>query len=152
MWWRLRHRDYEERKGETNRAAFKALVEEGPPPGVLAYSEGRPVGWCAIAPREEYVRLRTSRLFPPIDDQQVWSVTCLFVSPDHRGKGVAERLVQEALSLAASDGAAIVEAYAVAPKKRTAPVFLSQGPVSVYRKCGFRTIKQPSVTRHLMRI
>ncbi len=51
MWWRLRHRDYEERKGETNRAAFKALVEEGPPPGVLAYSEGRAPSAGAPSPR-----------------------------------------------------------------------------------------------------
>jgi len=142
MWWRLRHRDYEERKGETNRRAFKAIVEEGPAPGVLAYSKERPVGWCAIAPRGEYQRLETSRLFPPIDDQPVWSITCLFVSPDYRGKGVAPALIQ----------GAVVEAYAVAPDKRTAPVFLSQGPVSVYRKAGFQTIKQPSPTRHLMRI
>ena len=152
MWWRLRHRDYEEKKGESNRLAFKALVEEGPPPGVLAYSKEGPVGWCAIAPRGEYQRLKTSRLFPPIDDQPVWSITCLFIAPDYRGRGVAPALIQGALDLAGSQGATVVEAYAVAPKRRTAPVFLSHGPLSVYQKAGFRTIKQPSPTRHLMRI
>jgi hypothetical protein len=34
------------------------LVKAGMPIGILAYDGRDPVGWCSIAPRETYGRLR----------------------------------------------------------------------------------------------
>jgi hypothetical protein len=36
------------------KAGMQARVAAGVLVGVLAYVEGAPVGWCAIAPRESY--------------------------------------------------------------------------------------------------
>src|SRR5437867_9852589 len=62
MWWRQSRAEFAARRGDGNRRAFRALVEQGPPPGVLAYAGGRAIGWCAIAPRRDYPRLERSRV------------------------------------------------------------------------------------------
>ena len=75
MTWRLPRARFEEGKGDGNRAAFRRRVRSGPPPGVLAYVEDEPAGWCAIAPRAEYEYLSRSRVLRAIDDRAVWAVS-----------------------------------------------------------------------------
>jgi len=79
MWPRLVASEYRRRRGAPNRRAFHRLVESGHPPGVLAYVDGEPAGWCAIAPRHRLARLERSRVMAAVDDKPVWSVTCFFI-------------------------------------------------------------------------
>ncbi|MDQ3979720.1 MAG: GNAT family N-acetyltransferase [Actinomycetota bacterium] len=97
-----------------NRAAMADLVTAGPEPGLLAYVDGRPVGWIAVAPREEYGQLVRSPTFKPPDpaEQGVFAITCFFVHSEARRRGVARRLVRAAVAHARSRGATAVEAYA----------------------------------------
>src|SRR5688572_13082625 len=51
----------------TPAAARKALLKDRfdggmPAPGVLAYRDGTPVGWCAVEPRECYPRILRSQV------------------------------------------------------------------------------------------
>ena len=57
MYWRIRRADCQRQYGAGNKQAFKALVESGQVPGILAYVNGKPIGWCAIAPRAATPRL-----------------------------------------------------------------------------------------------
>ena len=57
MWWRLTTAEFERLKGEGNRTAMKKLVDSGKVPGILAFSGSRAVGWCSVAPREDFGRL-----------------------------------------------------------------------------------------------
>jgi len=84
MWPRLRRSNFQKQKGPGNKKAMKRLVQSGPPPGLLAYDDGRPVAWCALAPRETYHALANSRILKPVDDQPVWSVVCFFVAKPYR--------------------------------------------------------------------
>src|SRR5580765_4892432 len=68
MWPRLTSRAYEAGRGDGHRRRLRAIVTAGERPGILAYAGGEPVGWCAVAPRAEYVRLATSRVMAPVDD------------------------------------------------------------------------------------
>ena len=69
--------------GAANREALKALVEGGAEPGLLAYRDDVPIGWVALAPREEYGRVLRSPLHKPIDDEPgVWAITCFFVTSE----------------------------------------------------------------------
>ena len=79
MWWRLQRAEWNKSKGESNRRAFRKLVAAGREPGILAYAGGRPVGWCAIEPRESYPVLEGARTLSRVDSKPVWSITCLFV-------------------------------------------------------------------------
>lgn len=75
MWWRLAATKWRAQKGEGNRKAMRSLISDGQTPGLLAYADGQPVAWCAVAPRASYVRLASSRVLKPVDDHPVWSVT-----------------------------------------------------------------------------
>ena len=53
MYWRMPRRDFEASLGAGTRQLFRARVEAGPPPGLLAYRGGAPVGWVQVGPRAD---------------------------------------------------------------------------------------------------
>lgn len=149
---RLGAREYAANKGENNRRALAELARRGPPPGVLVFSGGEPIGWCAIAPRAEYRRLAGSRVLAPVDATPVWSITCLFVAKAARKRGVSRAAIEGAAAFARSRGARIVEAYPIDPKKGDVPpVFAWTGLLSAYLACGFREVARRSETRPIVR-
>ena len=79
MWWRLSRKEFEKGQGEINKKAMKSIVQSGQIPGLIAYHEGEPCGWCSVAPREHYGSLERSRVLKRIDDQKVWSLVCFFI-------------------------------------------------------------------------
>ena len=68
MWWLLRRRDFRAFSGEERKAALRSWVRSGAEPGLLAYRGGKPVAWCALAPRSEYAALAASRKLKPVGD------------------------------------------------------------------------------------
>ncbi|GIK15925.1 MAG: hypothetical protein BroJett003_08890 [Planctomycetota bacterium] len=152
-YWRKTRPEYERGKGDANRAHFRAVVKDGEhPPGVIAYIGGKPVGWCAVAPREEYVRLRTSRVLKPVDDQPVWAVTCFYIDRTHRGRGLSVALLKGATDLARRAGAEVVEGYPVDPRGgRQADVFVYTGLASAFLRAGFKEVARRSPTRPILR-
>lgn len=152
MWWRLSKREFDTQKGEGNRRAMKAIVDSGRVPGILAYHEGQPVGWCSVAPREEFPRLERSRILKPVDKQPVWSVVCFFVDKLHRHRGVAARLLEAAVEYVRERGGSIVEGYPVEPKRSGIPdLFAYHGLASMFRGVGFTEVARRSETRAMMR-
>ena len=153
MYWRQTHSEYEAQKGETNKRAMKALVQSGQVPGILAYDGDRPVGWCSLAPREDYARLSRSRILKRVDDKLVWSIVCFVVASDQRRKGIQSALVHAAVDFATSNGATIVEAYPVEPKKDSVPdLFVFTGLASAFTGAGFEEVARRSETRPIMRM
>lgn len=152
MWWRLRRAQFNAAKGDGNKQALQRLVESGAVSGLLAYVDDRPVGWCAIAPRNHYPVLERSRVLQRVDDQPIWSVVCFFVSRPFRNKGVTAALLRAALAYAKQQGATVVEGYPVEPKAgRTADVFVYTGVASTFLKAGFVEVLRRSETRPIMR-
>src|SRR4030095_12854428 len=96
-------------RAQANRAALKALVDGGNPPGLLGYRGKVPVGWVSIGPREEYARLKRSPVMKAVDTQAVWSVICFVVPAEYRGQGVAQALLKGAVAYAKQQGAKLVE-------------------------------------------
>src|SRR5947207_1112336 len=74
MFWRLPRAEFQAGKYAGNKAAMQKIVRDGAEPGVLAYEGRQPLGWCAVAPREEYVALARSRVLKSVDETPVWSV------------------------------------------------------------------------------
>jgi GNAT superfamily N-acetyltransferase len=128
------------------------LVNDGPPPGILGYLGGEPVGWCAVAPREEYSALTRSRILRPVDNKPVWSVSCLFVRKDRRKKGLSVQLLRAAVEHVKRQGGTVVEGYPVEPKAGTLPdPFVWHGLASAFLAAGFREVARRSETRPIMR-
>jgi len=152
MYWRLTRTQFYEQQGELNHRNIQALVDSGNIPGILAYSGDEPIGWCSIAPREEFPTLGRSRILKPVDDQPVWSVVCFFVARNQRRKGVTVDLLKAAVDFARSNGARIVEGYPVELKTGKAPVvFIYTGVLSAFKQAGFSEVLRRSETRPIMR-
>lgn len=151
MYWRLPRREYEAIRGEGARVALKGLVDSGAAPGILAYADGEPIGWCALAPREAYPVLERSRILKRVDNQPVWSIVCFFVARRWRRKGLTVRLLQAALEFARERGAMIIEGYPVEPKEQRPDAFVYTGLASAFRKAGFVQVARRSETRPIMR-
>jgi GNAT superfamily N-acetyltransferase len=152
MYWRLSRTQYEAQHGELNRRNIKVLVDSGDIPGILAYSGDEPIGWCSIAPREEFPTLGRSRILKPVDDQPVWSVVCFFVARGQRHKGLTVQLLKAAIEFARSNGARIIEGYPVEPKAGNAPdVFVYTGLFSAFKEAGFTEVLRRSETRPITR-
>lgn len=153
MYWRQARSEYELLKGEGNKQFLKSMVEDGVEPGLLAYDGDTPVGWIALAPRNEYSTLARSRILKPVDDQSVWSVTCFFVSRSHRKMGITGHLLAAAADYARSKGAKILEGYPVDPKGDKKPdVFVYTGLLPTFEKAGFVEVLRRSDTRPIMRL
>jgi GNAT superfamily N-acetyltransferase len=152
MYWRLAQAQFKTQKGEQNRKSMKRIVAQGEIPGILAYRGRRPIGWCAVAPREKYVRLQRSRLLKPIDEQPVWSIACLLVDKEFRRCGVSVALLHAAADYVRLHGGRIVEGYPVEPRTSHMPdAFAWTGVASAYRRAGFIEQSRRSATRPIMR-
>jgi len=151
MTWRVPRPVFDEQKGEGNKRAFRKIVKSGATPGILLYDGNDPVGWCALAPREQYPRLEASRILKPVDEQPVWSVSCLFVAKTHRRKGLSSLLLKEAVAFAGKRGASIVEGYPTETDGSLPDPFVWTGTAAAFRKAGFKEVLRRSKTRPIMR-
>ncbi|MGD8965519.1 MAG: GNAT family N-acetyltransferase [Gammaproteobacteria bacterium] len=152
MWWRCTRRQFDLNGNEGNRRAFRKIVSQGSPPGILAYAADKAVGWCSVAPRESYSSLMRSRVLKPADAQPAWAVTCLFVARDWRGRRMSEALVRASVDYVRERGGRLVEAYPTDPRgKRLAAVSSYMGTPAIFRAAGFREFSRPSPARVIMR-
>jgi GNAT superfamily N-acetyltransferase len=139
--------DYRTHTDASNRRSFKKVVDTAKaPPGVLAYGDGVPAGWCAVAPRDDYSRLARSRTTAPLDEQPVWSVVCFFIRRGMRGQGLTGALLAAAVDLATQHGAKIVEGY---PVEGSGDPF--HGVASVFKAAGFKEVARRAPNRPFMR-
>lgn len=107
--WCMAYRD--SRVPNEERAAYmRAECTTEPGPGVLAYVDGEPAGWCSVAPRSTYRRLMNSRTIP-MTDEEAWSIVCFVVRPRYRGRGLMHALLDGAVAHAKRHGATAVEGY-----------------------------------------
>lgn len=152
MYERLTGSEFKLRSEERNKRAMKAVVDSGRVPGLLAYLDNEPVGWCSVAPREQFGRLHRTHGIPDSDGRNVWSVVCFFIHRKHRGQGIAGKLLRAAVDYARSNGAEIIEAYPVNTENRARTNQESwPGVVSMFEKAEFRKVGQRSRTRPILR-
>jgi GNAT superfamily N-acetyltransferase len=145
MFWRVRGKDWAFGNAAEAREGFHHLVEadRDPAPGLLAYADGRAVGWVSVAPREDFGRLTNSRVRPRIDDQPVWSIVCFVVSKSARGQGLTTRLLDAAMDYAIERGAPALEAYPVDGGDGRVPAALGYtGLLSTFVAAGFAVVHQ----------
>jgi GNAT superfamily N-acetyltransferase len=138
MWNHMTNRDFTRAGGsEGLKEAMRTIVHSGFSPGILGYADGIAAGWVALAPREWYARLKTSRHLAPVDDRPVWSVTCFFIHHDYRHVGMMEKLLGAAIDYARTRGATILEAYPLDVKEKISTASLFSGRKSVFERLGF---------------
>lgn len=148
MWWRVTSAAFTANGNAGNRAAMEALVAGGTVPGLLAYDDGRPVGWVSVGPVTDFGRLRRSpdgSAAEPVDG--AWSVNCFFVARSHRGRGVSHALLAAAVDHARAHGATCVEAVPVGPDfPHDAGAYT--GRTTQFRQAGFEPVPPKRPTGH----
>lgn len=156
MFFLLGRQDYYAGRRGGNKTAFCDLVRaEQIPMGLLAYQDGRAVGWVATGPRSRYPtaigpRAQIMKQRDAAEDDSVWLVPCFFVRVGHRRAGITRDLLDAAVSLAQRFGAKAVEGFPIADTNTTkASGYL--GKERVFRECGFRVVDRPSPGRVVMR-
>lgn len=152
MWWKLSRTKFSQKAYASNKRAIKKIIMAAQEPGILAYADGEPIGWCAIAPRETYPSLDRSRVLQRVDDRPVWSVTCFYVARGYRQQGVTGQLLAAAVKFARKHGAKIIEGYPIdsqGAKRDTVSVFT--GLASTFEQAGFVEVARRSPTRPIMR-
>lgn len=154
MWWRIKRSDWQRQVGEGNKRAMQAIVASGEVPGLLAYEDGAPVGWCSVAPRERFPVLDRSPVLKRVDGLPVWSVVCFFVDEAHRGRGLSAALLQAAIAYARRCGAQTLEAYPRDPVdgQHIASSSAFVGVTSIFRRAGFVEVARRSPQRPIMRL
>lgn len=166
----------------TSPAERKVLLKDRfdggmPAPGVLAYRDSTPVGWCAVEPRQCYPRILRSQVLKAAGPDiaapsvagpdspgnspgespgaaDVWSVSCFVVSPGHRRSGVAAALLGAAVEHATAHGATVVEGYPVDAAKRPkagAPD-LYHGTLGLFLDAGFEVVSDAVPGRAVVRL
>lgn len=128
-------------ESERRRRAMATLAAKRRAPGLMAYLGSEPVGWVAVAPRPELVRIDASKATPRVDDVPVWAIPCITVLRRARGQGVAQALIRAAVDYAAKHGAPAVEAYPRAGDVRVHDDFAFIGTEALFRKAGFSRIR-----------
>lgn len=110
--YRIGSKENQALRGHARAARVRELCDHDPPPGVIAYLDGEPVGWAAVHPRRDTSFAR-NRLIPHVDDVDVWSLWCFRVRPGHRKQGVMHSLIHGAVDYARERGAPAIEGYPV---------------------------------------
>lgn len=152
MWWRETRAEFSRLGNEGNREALRQQLDHGRTIGLLGYLDDEPVGWCSVAPREEYPSLQRSPVLRPIDERPVWSLVCLFVAKTHRGQGLAIEMLRGAIQHVADQGAEIIEAYPTIPRKGPLPPVSSfMGTPKMFEAVGFTRVAEPSQSKAIYR-
>ena len=140
---------YRTRPPDENKAAFRAIVKRGPPPGLLAFDGDLAVGWCQVTPRHHVPALDRVRHLKRIDDVPVWSLSCFYVRIGYRRKGVTKALIAEALKMAKRAKAPALEAYPF--DAAVSPSASSTGVASTFKRAGFKIVARRIPARPIMR-
>lgn len=143
IWPVLSNKDWNETTTPQRTEMLRAEIDEGPPPGIIAYVDGEAAGWIRIGPRTAQARVLRTRMIAtatpePFDDESVWAVTCFVVRREHRGSGLNLELLLAAVDYARESGARVIEGYPVdtgGDKKRTNDLF--HGTVGTFLAAGF---------------
>jgi GNAT superfamily N-acetyltransferase len=131
---------------------MKRLVWSGKITGLLALYNEQAIGWCALSPREDFVKIENSRVHKRIDDKPVWSIPCFFIKKDFRRLGLSVELLKAAIAYAKSINIPILEAYPTIPTQEKLPdTFAWIGLYKSFDRVGFEIVDRTSKSRPMVR-
>jgi len=134
------------RTAKDNRQEMTRGIEEGNVTALLAYVDGKPVGWCNYG---ETTRLNgvMHRFGLNVAQQQgVGSLACFVIAAPYRKHGVASALLDAALERLRARGVRVAEAYPARSSDSAQGNY--RGPLQMFLRSGFEPYRETE--RHLI--
>ena len=134
------------RTAADNRRDMTQAIEQGRVTALLAYVDGKPVGWCNYG---ETTRLNgvMHRFGLNVAEQQgVGSLACFVVAAPYRRHGVASALLEAALQRLRARGVRVAEAYPA--RNHDSAQANYRGPLQMFLRAGFEPYRETE--RHLI--
>jgi GNAT superfamily N-acetyltransferase len=121
-------------------AAIGAEADDGH--GIVALSDGIPVGWLKVAPRTSVPKLRNQGVYKRLElaNEGVWVVVCLLVAEEGRRKGIARALIGAVDDYVRRRGGHAVEALPRVEERELHAEEAFAGPWVLYRDAGFEEV------------
>ncbi len=153
MHWRVPFPEWQRGRGSGNRERMAERAASDPPPGVVCYLRGEPVGWVGIGERAEYRRMQRSPVMRPVDDVPAWVISCIYLRRGYRRRGLQAGMIEAACEFAAGYGQHTVDAYPVDPAdgRLAGADNAMTGIASAYRAAGFTELGRAKADRPVMR-
>jgi len=118
-----------------NRDAVSKMINEKKMKGYLAFSDGKPIGWCNVNDRKNYQRLMSIYDLDENAEEKICSIVCFLVGPEFRGKGIARILLERIIKDYSSEDYDYLEAY---PAKGDSSCERNyKGPLSLFEQNNF---------------
>jgi GNAT superfamily N-acetyltransferase len=131
------------RSGEMNRAEAIEAITRGDMRGYLAFEGEKCIGWCNANDTDRFIRLKED-LAPWANGRKTGCVICFVIHPDHRGKGIARRLLQRAVEDFKKQG---YDAILALPVHRTEQLERRyRGTYNMYIEQGFEEAERDGAT------
>lgn len=90
--------EWQSRTIADNKKTAGEMIIQGKLKGYLAYMDGKVVGWCNVNDTGSFERLDCYSEIRQDMHGKCCSIVCFIISPQHRGKGIASRLLQDCLN------------------------------------------------------
>ncbi len=129
-------------RGPDRPERLRGLCHADPPPGMIAYVDGVPAGWCSFGPRSSFNRLVKARTIPHVDETPAWSVICFIVRPQFRRTGLSRALLDAVVDYAKGrSDVPVLEAYPIdSTAGRVSASFAYVGTTSLFEAAGFKRV------------
>ncbi|KAA1398054.1 GNAT family N-acetyltransferase [Aeromicrobium ginsengisoli] len=156
QWFMITRKEFDACSSDAKRQLLRRELKDADiPPALIAYVDDVAAAWARVGPRPAQPALARSRIVrasdEPIEDADVWAITCFVVRREHRGRGLAAALTTAAVDHAAEHGARVVEAYPIDTEQRkVSSNELFHGSVQLFSAAGFREIAHPTDSRVVM--
>ena len=134
------------RTAEQNRTDMSQGIRDGKVTALLAYVDGKPVGWCNYG---ESTRLNgvMHRFGLNVTEQQgVGSLACFVIAAPYRNHGVASALLDAAVERLRARGVRVAEAYPARSQDSAQANY--RGPLQMFLRAGFEPHRETG--RHII--
>jgi GNAT superfamily N-acetyltransferase len=138
--------DWAVRTAADNRGDMTKSIRGGVVTALLAYVEGKPVGWCNYGETTRLNGVMHRFGLNAAEQQGVGSLACFVIAAPYRQHGVASALLESALDRLRARGVKTAEAYPVKELKSAQSNY--RGPLRMYLQAGFEPYRETE--RHLI--
>ena len=134
------------RTADDNRRDMSKGIKEGGVTALLAYVDGKPVGWCNYGETTRLNGVMHRFGLNAAEQQGVGSLACFVIAAPYRKHGVASKLLEAALERLRARGVRVAEAYPA--RKQDSPQGNYRGPLQMFLQAGFEPYRETE--RHLI--